>query len=71
MDPCVELCVWHLLSLWISGRQYETLIKESIFDLLGMEDSTFLDKVDEISNIARPHVGIDGCSTPIDLEVHR
>ena len=54
------------------GKSYEVLLKEMIFDLLGMEDTTFTDCIDtEMHDVATPHVGIDGVLTPVNLNVHR
>ena len=55
----------------IPGKSYETLIQD-MFDLLGMEDSTFTQYLDPAKqDVATPHVGVDGVCTPVSLNVHR
>ena len=58
----------------LTGQTWEELVQNMLFDPLGMEKSTFIDKEGlPWDSIAEPHVytGHNRTVTPIDRDVHR
>lgn len=52
----------------VSGERFEVYVKEHIFDVLGMKDSTFMLPEDEIDTIAEQYRFIDG--KPVNVGKH-
>ncbi len=57
----------------LTGDTWENLIKDRFFDILGMKDAVFIDKVkdEDMANFAKPHMTIKGQLQQIDTDVHR
>ena len=56
----------------LTGSSWEERIRERFFDLLGMEDASFLHEEPEGSpNIAKPHMLVKGAPVEVDMDLNR
>ena len=56
----------------LTGSSWEDRIRERFFELLDMSDSSFLnEEFDESTNLAKPHMLMNGRLTEINMAVHR
>jgi CubicO group peptidase (beta-lactamase class C family) len=56
----------------LTGSSWEERIRERFFDLLGMEDASFLpEELDDSPNIAKPHMLVNGTPVEMDMQLNR